>query len=80
MIAHFFLAAVEQGIVPGGGTALLYASRKLNTLKGDNFDQNVSSFLFFFFKFFLFFSRCLVFLNRFFLFSSRLVSVSYKEL
>lgn len=35
-------AAVEEGIVPGGGTALLLASRDaLTNLKGDNFDQNV---------------------------------------
>ncbi len=33
-------AAVEEGIVPGGGTALLYASRALDGLKGDNSDQN----------------------------------------
>ena len=32
-------AAVEEGILPGGGTALLYASRVLNTLKVDNADQ-----------------------------------------
>ena len=34
-------AASEEGIVPGGGSALLYASKKLDTLKGDNFDQDV---------------------------------------
>jgi chaperonin GroEL len=34
-------AASDEGIVPGGGSALLYASRKLETLKGDNFDQDV---------------------------------------
>lgn len=35
-------AAVEEGIVPGGGVALLLASRDaLKDLKGDNFDQNV---------------------------------------
>lgn len=35
-------AAVEEGIVPGGGTALLLASRDaLASLKGENFDQNV---------------------------------------
>ena len=33
-------AAVEEGIVPGGGTALLYASRVLDTLVGDNSDQD----------------------------------------
>jgi chaperonin GroEL len=33
-------AAVEEGIVPGGGTALLYASRVLEKLTGENDDQN----------------------------------------
>jgi chaperonin GroEL len=32
-------AAAEEGIVPGGGCALLYASKVLDTLKGENFDQ-----------------------------------------
>ena len=32
-------AAVEEGIVPGGGVALLWASRSLKT-KGDNEDQD----------------------------------------
>ena len=32
-------AAVEEGIVPGGGTALLYASKALKDLTGDNDDQ-----------------------------------------
>jgi chaperonin GroEL len=32
-------AAVEEGIVPGGGTALLYASKQLTNLTGDNDDQ-----------------------------------------
>ncbi|MGN6149922.1 MAG: chaperonin GroEL, partial [Rhizomicrobium sp.] len=32
-------AAVEEGIVPGGGTALLYASNTLKNLTGDNDDQ-----------------------------------------
>ncbi len=32
-------AAVEEGIVPGGGTALLYASKTLANLTGDNEDQ-----------------------------------------
>src|SRR4051812_13619468 len=32
-------AAVEEGIVPGGGTALLYASRALDDMKGANDDQ-----------------------------------------
>jgi chaperonin GroEL len=31
-------AASDEGIVPGGGVALLYASQKLKTLKGQNFD------------------------------------------
>jgi chaperonin GroEL len=33
-------AAVEEGIVPGGGVALLKASKVLEGLKGDNDDQN----------------------------------------
>ncbi|MFZ4067494.1 MAG: TCP-1/cpn60 chaperonin family protein, partial [Phenylobacterium sp.] len=32
-------AAVEEGIVPGGGVALLKASKALEGLKGDNDDQ-----------------------------------------
>jgi chaperonin GroEL len=32
-------AAVEEGIIPGGGTALLYASKALKDLVGDNDDQ-----------------------------------------
>ena len=32
-------AAAEEGIVPGGGSALLYASRLLKELKTENFDQ-----------------------------------------
>jgi len=32
-------AAVEEGIIPGGGTALLYASKILKDLTGDNEDQ-----------------------------------------
>jgi chaperonin GroEL len=32
-------AAVEEGIIPGGGTALLYASKNLANLTGDNDDQ-----------------------------------------
>ena len=32
-------AAVEEGIVPGGGTALLYAAKALKDLTGDNEDQ-----------------------------------------
>ncbi len=38
---HATRAAVEEGIVPGGGTALLYASRALKDLKGENDDQTV---------------------------------------
>ena len=34
-------AAVEEGILPGGGTALLYATKALANLTGDNEDQNV---------------------------------------
>jgi chaperonin GroEL len=36
---HATRAAVEEGIVPGGGTALLYAARALEGLKGENDDQ-----------------------------------------
>ncbi|MAO96518.1 MAG: chaperonin GroEL [Citromicrobium sp.] len=36
---HATRAAVEEGIVPGGGTALLYASKALNGLTGGNEDQ-----------------------------------------
>jgi len=32
-------AAVEEGIIPGGGTALLYAAKALKDLTGDNEDQ-----------------------------------------
>ncbi|WP_288901690.1 chaperonin GroEL [uncultured Sneathiella sp.] len=38
---HATRAAVEEGIVAGGGVALLYASRALDGLTGDNEDQNV---------------------------------------
>ncbi|XP_074561987.1 chaperonin CPN60-2, mitochondrial isoform X1 [Curcuma longa] len=34
-------AAVEEGIVPGGGVALLYASRELAKLQTANFDQKI---------------------------------------
>ncbi|MEQ9125213.1 MAG: chaperonin GroEL, partial [Alphaproteobacteria bacterium] len=34
-------AAVEEGIVPGGGAALVYAVKALEKLKGANEDQNV---------------------------------------
>lgn len=33
-------AAADEGIVPGGGVALLKASKVLDALKGDNADQN----------------------------------------
>ncbi|WP_296722530.1 chaperonin GroEL [Erythrobacter sp.] len=36
---HATRAAVEEGIVPGGGTALLYATKSLEGLKGANEDQ-----------------------------------------
>ncbi len=36
---HATRAAVEEGIVPGGGTALLYATSALEGLTGDNDDQ-----------------------------------------
>jgi chaperonin GroEL len=36
---HATRAAVEEGVVPGGGTALLYASKALNGLTGINDDQ-----------------------------------------
>jgi chaperonin GroEL len=32
---------VDAGIVPGGGTALLYASMCLDGMKMENFDQEV---------------------------------------
>jgi chaperonin GroEL len=38
---HATKAAVEEGIVAGGGSALLYASRALEGLKGENHDQQV---------------------------------------
>ncbi|MCD8498395.1 MAG: chaperonin GroEL [Alphaproteobacteria bacterium] len=38
---HATRAAVEEGIVAGGGTALLYATKVLDKLTGDNDDQNV---------------------------------------
>merc|ERR1711988_978128 len=34
-------AAVEDGIVPGGGVALLYGTKALDELELPNFDQNV---------------------------------------
>jgi chaperonin GroEL len=38
---HATRAAVQEGIVPGGGTALLRASTNLHTLKGINSDEQV---------------------------------------
>jgi chaperonin GroEL len=38
---HATRAAVEEGIVAGGGVALLYATRVLNKLEGENNDQQV---------------------------------------
>ena len=38
---HATRAAVKEGIVPGGGTALLYATNALDSLKPDNDDQRV---------------------------------------
>ena len=38
---HATRAAVKEGIVAGGGTALLYATKALAELKTDNQDQNV---------------------------------------
>ena len=38
---HATRAAVEEGIVAGGGTALLYALKALDTLEGANNDQHV---------------------------------------
>jgi chaperonin GroEL len=38
---HATRAAVEEGVVPGGGVALLRALKHLENLKGDNHDQDV---------------------------------------
>jgi len=38
---HATRAAVEEGVVPGGGVALIRAKRALENLKGENDDQNV---------------------------------------
>ena len=38
---HATRAAVEEGVVPGGGVALLYASRALGQLNPENGDQKV---------------------------------------
>ncbi|RUO63496.1 chaperonin GroEL [Pseudidiomarina insulisalsae] len=38
---HATRAAVEEGVVPGGGVALVRAASKLGDLRGDNEEQNV---------------------------------------
>ena len=38
---HATRAAVEEGIVPGGGVALVRAIEAINQIKGDNHDQDV---------------------------------------
>jgi len=38
---HATRAAVEEGVIAGGGVALLYATKALENLKGDNNDQQV---------------------------------------
>ena len=38
---HSTRAAVEEGVVPGGGVALVRALQKIEKLRGDNEDQNV---------------------------------------
>lgn len=38
---HATRAAVQEGIIAGGGAALLYATKALDGLKGDNRDQEV---------------------------------------
>ncbi len=38
---HSTRAAVEEGVVPGGGVALVRALQKVEKVKGDNEDQNV---------------------------------------
>ena len=38
---HATRAAVQEGIVAGGGSALLYATKALKKLEGDNHDQSV---------------------------------------
>ena len=37
---HATRAAVEEGVLPGGGVALLYAAKALEGLKGENSDQH----------------------------------------
>ena len=38
---HATRAAVEEGVVPGGGVALVHVAKKIASLTGDNQDQNV---------------------------------------
>ena len=38
---HATRAAVEEGVVPGGGVALIRALQAISSLKGDNHDQDV---------------------------------------
>lgn len=38
---HATRAAVEEGIIPGGGTALIRAAEKLNTVKPENEDEKL---------------------------------------
>jgi chaperonin GroEL len=38
---HATRAAVEEGVVPGGGVAMIRALQKIRDLKGDNHDQDV---------------------------------------
>jgi chaperonin GroEL len=38
---HSTRAAVEEGVVPGGGVALIRALQEVDGLKGDNEDQNI---------------------------------------
>ena len=38
---HATRAAVEEGVIPGGGVALLRARKALDNLKGDNHDQDM---------------------------------------
>jgi chaperonin GroEL len=38
---HSTRAAVEEGVVPGGGVALIRAAANIDKLKGDNHDQDV---------------------------------------
>jgi hypothetical protein len=40
-VVHATRAAVEEGIVPGGGVTLLYAAKALEKLKPENDDQRV---------------------------------------